>query len=403
MKKIAIVTSGFKPVPDVEGGAVEHLTTVLIDQNEKYCDYQLDVYTLASTDLKKLEYHNAKLLQIRNWQHFLPVRAVFSIVNRTYNLLHKKKRFDYMSVIIPKRVKGNYNLVVVENNLMIFFALRKKMPHTNIVFHLHNDFDTVDEDYDKTAKRMKELGDQATAIWTASYYLKRHLESLQLKATVSVLENCVDKDRYQDSKKTKQNAVQFRKKYAIKPDEFVVLFSGRLDKWKGALEILKAVELLKEKKIKLVIAGTQWFGSRNESIYVKEINEVKSRINDKVILCGQISQEEMQFVYQAADLVVIPSQCIEAFGMTALEAITMGKPCVASACGGLMDILNESCARFIPQGEKYADRLADIISELYGNPELLKKMGKNARKRAENFMDETQYYNQFKVLVESLE
>ena len=46
MYSIAIITAGLKPVPAVRGGAVEHLTTLLINENEKYNHFYFDVYTL---------------------------------------------------------------------------------------------------------------------------------------------------------------------------------------------------------------------------------------------------------------------------------------------------------------------------------------------------------------------
>lgn len=417
MYKIAIITSGAKPVPDVKGGAVEHLTTLLIKQNEKNSREKnnifsldndmicfFDVYSLADVMLDDIRYKNTIIIQSKNHQKILPIRVLFSFINRFCNAMHLKKHFDYMSWILPKRVIyeikkkcKTYDMILVENNLKIFFSLKRKLPDVKIIFHLHNDFDTIDIDYDKTAERMIKLGNEAVSVWAASYYLQKHLKMLNFKAPVEVLENCIEKSWYQ--KNNEKKVEKFLSKNGIASDDFVLLFSGRLDRWKGALQILQAVELLQNKKIKLLIVGGQWFGSREEQRYMQELNKVKKRIKDRVIFCGYVPHNEMQIVYQAADVVIIPSQCVEAFGMTALEAITMGKPCIASACGGLLNILDSSCAVLIEQGEGYVKKLSDIIGELYDNPKLIKFMAANARKKAEKFSDEREYYERFMELL----
>lgn len=417
MYNIAIVTSGARPVPDMKGGAVEHLTTLLIKQNEgkRQIDdignvqFFFDVYSLSDSMLDNMSYKNTKIIQVKNRQRVLLVRMVFSVVNRFCNAMHIRKHFDYMSWILPKRVAYEikicnkvYDMVLVENNLIIFFSLKKKLPNVKLIFHLHNDFDTVEKDYDKTAKRMIRLGNKAASIWAASYYLQKRLKTLDLKAPVEVLENCIEKSRYYISEDNEKKARIFRQKYGIASDDFVVLFNGRLDRWKGALQVLQAVELIQHKKIRLLIVGGQWFGSREEQQYIQELSKIQKRIEDKVIFCGYVPQNEMQVVYQAVDVAIIPSQCVEAFGMVALEAITMGKPCVASACGGLLDILDESCAILIEQGNGYVQRLADAIGMLYDNPSLAGIMGEEARKKAEKFSDEREYYERFMELIKKV-
>lgn len=62
--KIAILTSGFAPVPAVDSGAVEQLTSYLIFDNEKSQDIQFDVYTIADKRLNTITLKNTKIIQI---------------------------------------------------------------------------------------------------------------------------------------------------------------------------------------------------------------------------------------------------------------------------------------------------------------------------------------------------
>lgn len=404
MYSIAIITAGLKPVPDVKGGAVEYLTTVLLDENEKYNYCNFDVYTLADPELNTKDYHNTRIVQIKNYQHVLPIRAAFSLINRTCNMLHIKRHFDYMSVMIPLLVSKKYDLIVVENNLQIFFKLKKRYAYVKFVFHIHNDYDSADTDYDKTKKRIIKLGKQTTAIWTASKYLKSHICQVVDEEKIRVLENCINRKSYGNSDKLKEEAHLYRKKVGISDDEFIIMFSGRFDKWKGALELLQAVSLLhSDINWKILLVGSQWFTSREERQYEKEMDAIIKQLDSKIIKCGYTPQIEMPKLYSIANVVAIPSQVCEAFGMSALEAITMGRPCIASACGGLLDILDESCAILISQGKSYVKDFAGAIEYLFHNQDKLTQLSEGAIKKSAQFNDGKQYYKRFiELLNESI-
>ena len=51
MKRMAVISAGFVPVPAVDGGAGEELTTEIIKGNEKKGDYFMDIYTIESPKL----------------------------------------------------------------------------------------------------------------------------------------------------------------------------------------------------------------------------------------------------------------------------------------------------------------------------------------------------------------
>ena len=105
MWNVAVVGPGFKPVPDVKGGAVEHLITVLLDENEYYKKCHFDVYTTLDPLLDKKFYKQTQIIQIKNYQTFFPVRIMFSFLNRTYKLFRIKKSNHYMSCILPLYIK----------------------------------------------------------------------------------------------------------------------------------------------------------------------------------------------------------------------------------------------------------------------------------------------------------
>lgn len=397
---IAIITSGLKPVPAVCGGAVEELTSILLKENEKYENYQIDVYTLANPNLERFKYKNTNLIQIKNRQKIIPIRVIFSFINRVCKLFKIKKHYDYMSYIIPKYVKKYYDLIIVENSNSIFLQLKKRYIKTPMVLHLHNDFDALETDYDKTRKKIIQVEKKAVAIWTASYYLKEHIYSIIDSHKVFVLENCIDKEKYQYNP-IANRMTSFYWENELKKEDFIIVYCGRFDKTKGLLELLEAISLLSDNKnIKLLLVGTNWFGTKEEREYNNLVMKAIEKLKGKVINCGYVEQNKMPQIYEIADIVIIPSQIKEAFGMVALEAISMGKPCIATACGGLLDILDEECGILIQQNEEYVKNLAKAINELYSNKKKVLDMGKKSYEKSIKFSDNKQYYKNFVKLVE---
>lgn len=398
-KRVAIVTAGLKPVPAIYGGGAEELTTILLEQNERYGEFDIDVYTLADSKLNHYPFQHTKLIQVKNWQNFIPIRIVFSLCNRVCHMLHIKKHYEYMAFVIPKYVKKEYDIIIVENSINIFLKLSKKYRETPRILHLHNDFDVVTMDYDKTKEHIVNAVEKATVIWAVSSYLKLHMQEIIKTDKIFVLENCIDKESYSFENKRKKYIFEWESK--LKADDFVLLFCGRFDATKGILELLQAMEFLPEdQKIKLLLVGTQWFGSREEKKYEALIIRAIHNLGNRVIQCGYVEHKKMPEVYAKANLVVIPSTIAEAFGLVALEAISMGKPCVATRCGGLMDILDDTCAKLIECDEFIVHHLAQAIEELYSNKEKLRTLAQGAIVKAQQFSDKKQYYENFANLIQ---
>lgn len=398
--KLAIVGPGFKPIPDIRGGAIEHLVTSLIYKNEYYNDFKIDVFTVFDENLLNCNFRNTTLIQIKNADKCSLISYRYKAINFFLRILRIRKQYIYISDAISKKVIGEYDLIIVENNVGIFYSLKKKLPECKIVFHLHNDFDTVEIDYDKTRKRLLYVCENATSVWTVSKYLKTHLDSLNHNGNVYTLQNCIEKDRYNNDSIDKSFKEEFLSKYSIKKNEFVILYCGRMDKWKGIFELIQAVSMMQSHpNVHVIVVGSQWFSSKEESLYERKIKQFINNNNVNVTFCGYIHQSKIHTVYSCCTVVAIPSQCAEAFGMTALEAISMGKPCIATDIGGLKDILTDECSILIQLDENYVENLSKALQTLYDNPLMIKKLSERSFKRSQLFFDTDKYYHRFKHLV----
>jgi glycosyltransferase involved in cell wall biosynthesis len=85
---------------------------------------------------------------------------------------------------------------------------------------------------------------------------------------------------------------------------------------------------------------------------------------------------------------LLPSLCLESFGIAVLEAMVMGRPFVASRIGGLPDIVVDGeTGLLVAPGDWRA--LREAIQRLLDNPALRERMGDRAKQRVVKFQATT--------------
>jgi glycosyltransferase involved in cell wall biosynthesis len=90
----------------------------------------------------------------------------------------------------------------------------------------------------------------------------------------------------------------------------------------------------------------------------------------------------------------------EPFGLALAEALACGRPVVAPAAGGPVEILDESCGRLYPPGD--ADAAARAVAELLDDRDSLARLSDGARRRAERNFDLGESRRRFSELLERL-
>jgi glycosyltransferase involved in cell wall biosynthesis len=138
-----------------------------------------------------------------------------------------------------------------------------------------------------------------------------------------------------------------------------VLYAGRLSPEKGILDLLAAAD----NGMKLTIAGD---------------GPLRDRVPGAL---GFVSHDELGPLYDRAAVVAVPSHR-EGFGVVCAEAMAHGRPVVAGAVGGLLDlVVHEETGLLVPPRDVQALRQA--LHRLLEDEELRARLGANARKRAE--------------------
>jgi glycosyltransferase involved in cell wall biosynthesis len=160
-----------------------------------------------------------------------------------------------------------------------------------------------------------------------------------------------------------------------------VVAVGRLIEVKGFRYLIEAVRRLEG--IHLAVIG--------DGPLRGELEELARSIRDRVTFTGNLDRFAVSEAVAAADIVAVPS-IISSKGFrdglptTLLEAMAAGRPIVASAIGGIPEVLaHETNGLLVP--EKNPRALADAVRRLRSDPGLSERLGANARATAISTFD----------------
>lgn len=173
------------------------------------------------------------------------------------------------------------------------------------------------------------------------------------------------------------------------PERRYVLFVGRIEPLKGLETLMRAVAILAQECPSwtqdfavVVIGGDPDATADAEMQRLHQLRE-ELGVTDLVAFIGAKAHETLPYYYNAADVVVMPSD-YESFGLVALEAMACGTPVIASDVGGLLYLVRhgETGLR-VPRRQPVA--LARALDRILRDEGLRQRMGENGRRWAQGF------------------
>jgi glycosyltransferase involved in cell wall biosynthesis len=184
------------------------------------------------------------------------------------------------------------------------------------------------------------------------------------KERISVAPDAVDIGKF----KVESSKLEVREKLNIPADKPVVMYIGRLDKWKGIETLLQASRNLKD--VNMVIVGEG-----------KETERLKAEYID-VIFCGMLPYRDLAYNQQAADVLVIPNSGksevsrLYTSPLKVFAHMASGIPIVSSDLPSIREILSESNSVLVEPDNP--EKLAEGINKVLNDSNLAERISKQA-------------------------
>lgn len=153
----------------------------------------------------------------------------------------------------------------------------------------------------------------------------------------------------------------------------VIGIFSRLASWKGQHVVIQALKDLPG--VHIAIVGSALFG---EDAYRQELQDLTAQLglSQRVHFLGQ--RNEVRRIMSAVDVVVHPSTSPEPFGLTLIEAMSVGTPIVATSIGASREILQDGKAGILVPSNA-PEAIASAVSEILEKKADVAEMVRNAQ------------------------
>jgi glycosyltransferase involved in cell wall biosynthesis len=161
---------------------------------------------------------------------------------------------------------------------------------------------------------------------------------------------------------------------ATKKDKLDILFVGRLVATKDPYTLIEAIKRLGDIPLRLLIIG-----AGNEEDEVRRFIQ-KNGLTDRVFLDGERDHDYVLEKMAEADVFVLTTNR-EGFGLSVLEAMSVGLPVIGTRIGGLPELIQDNVNGYLVS-PKDVDGLEKKLRSLLKSAELRQKMGRQGQKIA---------------------
>jgi glycosyltransferase involved in cell wall biosynthesis len=314
---------------------------------------------------------------------------------------------EYASSVARGLKRERPDIVHVQNCTQFLPLFHGAVPNARLFLHVHDEFLAL-----LPEPVLRPRLEHVTAIVTCSHFVTHRLQTRLpwLASRIHTVGNGVDTAYFQAEERP------------LEPGKFRILFVGRVSPEKGVhtlaaafsrlaredpgaeLDIVGPAGLLPFNQIRLlsgdphVAALTKFYGTRlwdrldkqlfhAHSGYSRAIEAaIPPDVRPRVYFRGLLARGTLRGAYHRAHVLVMPSACMEPFGMPLAEAMATGLPCIGSRAGGIPGIISEGVTGLlVERGD--VEGLTAALRHLAMNGALREQMGREARRRAEEHFD----------------
>ncbi|MHB9093771.1 MAG: glycosyltransferase family 4 protein [Eubacteriales bacterium] len=367
LDSVAVVSPGLLPIPPVIGGSVETVIQKMVEEIKS--KFTVSIYGPTHP--------------------ILPTRE--QIGNLSYYRFPTTDYSGYFKMVRAHINNRNYGVIQVENRPLFIPKTKAANPGSKFICSLHSlihiDPKLIGPSLTLTIFR------QCDRVLVYSKFMRDRLIKQFPSAADRfhfihlATEPGRFKPRWEVSVKKKTDL--FKKRLGIPENDKVILFAGRVIPKKGVHILLEAMEhlLMEYPQCCLVIVGSGWFGSTRPSPYIRELHQRAVKIAKNIRFTNYVRSADLPIYFAMADAFVCPSQWDEPFGLVNVEAMASGVPVVASARGGIPEIVTDGVNGFLVQDEGSPEAFVRALLKLLKNPGLAKSFGISGRKTVEEYFN----------------
>src|SRR5581483_7478169 len=332
-----------------------------------------------------------------------PLKSVFGAIQRDIDfnttnidadLVHCHTWYSHFGGILAKKNYG-IPLVITVHSLEPLRPWKREQLAGGYDFSLW---------VEKTALEM------ADAIIAVSRETKSDIERLfdVVPPRVHVIHNGIDLEQYR-----KVDSIAALKRYGIDPNEPCLLFVGRITRQKGIQHLLRAIEFM-DRGFQIVLCASAPDSPQMAEEMKTAVEAAKTQRPGIIWINEMVDQPMARELYSHAAVFVCPS-IYEPFGIINLEAMACETAVVASAVGGIKEVVVDGqTGLLVPleqmqespfepiNPEKFARDLAARVNQLMRDPRLREQFGKAGRERVERYFSWAAIAEKTKALYETL-
>lgn len=396
--KVLFLTNEYPP--HIYGGAGVHVG-YLTRELAKSID--VDVRCFGDQDFEdgRLKVKGYEL-EPRNFSCPKPLQSVFGAIQRCLDfnttnidaqLVHCHTWYSHFGGILAKKNYG-IPLVITTHSLEPLRPWKREQLASGYDFSLW---------VEKTALEM------ADAIVAVSNETKTDIERLFEvdPKRVHVIHNGIDLDEYR-----RVDAIDPLVRNGIDPKSPYLLFVGRITRQKGIIHLVRAIEYMDPDFPIVLCAGAP--DTKEIGVEMKEaVAAAQKKRKNLYWIEEMLDRKAVVELYSHAAVFCCPS-IYEPFGIINLEAMACETAVVASAVGGIKEVVVDGETGFLvpvdfmegtfklSSPEKFARDLASKINQLMKDRQLRERFAKAGRKRAEEFFSWTKIAGKTENLYQSL-
>jgi starch synthase len=225
---------------------------------------------------------------------------------------------------------------------------------------------------------------------------------------VPVIYNGIDLEEYH-----KVDSTEALVRHGLDPARSYLLFVGRITRQKGIIHLVRAIQFM-DPGFQVILCAGAPDTPEIAAEMSKAVDQAKALRPDIIWIQEMLDKKSVIEFYSHAAVFCCPS-IYEPFGIINLEAMACETAVVASAVGGIKEVVVDGETGFLVpveqmqespfepiNPEKFSRDLAAKINQLMANPALREKFGKAGRKRAEEKFSWSAIARETKALYDSL-